>query len=164
MYCQPKRHTPLLTRSPVADHEVAGHGEPVHGDQHVRAGHAEREEAAALLGDAAAGGYLSIEEMEARLDAVWAAATAAQLTAICSDLPPHLSQARAARRRTSQEHRIVRAALGPHLVSYLTVMGLLIVIWVLVGVSAGNWYPWPVWPALGWGIGLASHLAKARAT
>jgi hypothetical protein len=42
--------------------------------------------------------------------------------------------------------------------SYLMVMGLLIAIWLLT--SPGHYF-WPVWPMLGWGIGLASHAIAA---
>lgn len=40
-----------------------------------------------------------------------------------------------------------------HLVTYVTVIGGLFVINVLTG--SGRW--WFVWPALGWGIGIAAH-------
>lgn len=42
-------------------------------------------------------------------------------------------------------------------------MLLLVAIWLAVGVTAGSWYPWPVWPALGWGIGVVGHVRTARA-
>lgn len=46
----------------------------------------------------------------------------------------------------------------PHLVAYVGVMVLLVLIWLLVGVNGGGWYPWPMWPALGWGAGIACKL------
>ena len=42
-----------------------------------------------------------------------------------------------------------------HLVAYLLVNAVLWVLWVVVGGADGH--PWPIWPTLGWGIGLASH-------
>jgi hypothetical protein len=33
-------------------------------------------------------------------------------------------------------------------------MALLWLIWLVTGAN----YPWPVWPMLGWGIGVAGHL------
>jgi hypothetical protein len=46
-----------------------------------------------------------------------------------------------------------RAAWGAHLGAYLSVNLMLVVIWLLTGAG----YPWPIWPAMGWGIGLAAH-------
>lgn len=43
-----------------------------------------------------------------------------------------------------------------HLTVYLAVIGFLTAIWVVTG---GGFF-WPVWPALGWGLGLALHLAS----
>jgi hypothetical protein len=56
-----------------------------------------------------------------------------------------------------------RAAFKIHLRSYVIVNGGL---WIIYFLSAGqNWsynsFPWPVWPMLGWGIGLASHYFAA---
>ena len=36
------------------------------------------------------------------------------------------------------------------------VMALLVAIWALTGMG----YFWPIWPALGWGIGIVSHRAS----
>ena len=44
-----------------------------------------------------------------------------------------------------------------HLTAYVLVNFLLISIWLVVGITAGAWFPWPVFPLLGWGIGLAFH-------
>jgi hypothetical protein len=42
-------------------------------------------------------------------------------------------------------------------------MVLLVGIWLAVGLAGGAWYPWPVWPALGWGLAVAGHVKAARA-
>jgi hypothetical protein len=42
-------------------------------------------------------------------------------------------------------------------------MSLLVAIWFVAGLNSGSWYPWPVWPALGWGIAVAGHVRTARA-
>lgn len=39
-----------------------------------------------------------------------------------------------------------------HLVVYLAFNTLLWAIWLLTGADTGGPVPWPVWPALGWGI------------
>lgn len=46
-----------------------------------------------------------------------------------------------------------RRAFQRHATVYCLVMTLLIVIWALSGAG----YFWPVWPAAGWGLGLAIH-------
>jgi hypothetical protein len=46
-----------------------------------------------------------------------------------------------------------RAAWGAHLGAYLSVNLMLVVIWFLAGMG----YFWPIWPMMGWGIGLAAH-------
>ncbi|MCE7039946.1 2TM domain-containing protein [Dyadobacter sp. CY312] len=56
-----------------------------------------------------------------------------------------------------------RASFKIHLRSYFIVNGGL---WIIYFLSTGmNWgnhgFPWPVWPMLGWGIGLASHYFSA---
>lgn|SRR5690242_14594341 len=56
-------------------------------------------------------------------------------------------------------HR-VKAKMGfyGHLASYVIVNGMLIGIYILTAIAAGHfYYPWFVWPMLGWGIGLAFH-------
>ena len=42
-----------------------------------------------------------------------------------------------------------------HFAVYLAVNALLVAIWAIT--SAG--YFWPIWPMLGWGIGVAAHAA-----
>lgn len=51
-----------------------------------------------------------------------------------------------------------QAGFRQHLTVYLAVMGLLAAIWLV----AGGGYFWPVWPAMGWGLGLVLHFAALR--
>jgi len=56
-----------------------------------------------------------------------------------------------------------RAAFKAHLRSYVLVIGGL---WIIYGLTTQqHWghhvHPWPIWPMLGWGIGLASHYFAA---
>ena len=46
-----------------------------------------------------------------------------------------------------------------HVTSYVLVMGLLVAIWALT--SPGGYF-WPIWPMLGWGIGIAAHGLRER--
>jgi Na+-driven multidrug efflux pump len=56
-----------------------------------------------------------------------------------------------------------RASFKRHLTTYIVVNTFLWAIWFLTdGYYRGyRNVPWPVWPALGWGIGLASHYFNA---
>jgi fatty acid desaturase len=134
----------------------------------TRVGDPERERAAAVVTDAVAEGLVGLEELDTRLGAVWSARTEADLATATADLPPAWVRAHSDRLRAEAQRdalrRAARAGLRAHVASYLSVMLLLVAIWLVVGVTAGAWYPWPVWPALGWGIGLLSHVRAAYGT
>ena len=45
-----------------------------------------------------------------------------------------------------------------HLLAYALVNGSVVVIWAVVWLAgSGWWFPWPIFPILGWGIGLVFH-------
>jgi hypothetical protein len=44
-----------------------------------------------------------------------------------------------------------------HLSAYLGVNAFLWLIWGVVFASTGFWFPWPLFPLAGWGIGLSFH-------
>lgn len=155
MHCQP-RHSPYR-------HQMEGLAGRRPRDPSARVGDADREGAAELLGDAAAAGYLRMEELDERLAAVWAATTNAELAAAGSDLPDELRRVRARREAVDRGCAVARASLVPHLASYVGVMLLLVTVWLAIGVTGGSWYPWPIWPALGWGIGAVAHVRAAAA-
>lgn len=46
-----------------------------------------------------------------------------------------------------------RVEFRRHLTVYLVINGALWLLWVLTGKG----YMWPVWPAVGWGVGLVFH-------
>ncbi|MEA3056409.1 MAG: hypothetical protein QOD30_1841, partial [Actinomycetota bacterium] len=50
-------------------------------------------------------------------------------------------------------------ALRIHLAVYLSVIGLLVVIWIMTGFG----YPWPMWQAMSWGVALAIHAGVHKA-
>jgi uncharacterized protein DUF1707/2TM domain-containing protein len=130
----------------------------------ARVSDSEREHVSEVLGHATAAGYLQLDELDDRLTTAWKARTRAELDAVLGDLPPQWLREQGRREATTRARVTARRSLGPHLTSYLLTMLLLVVIWLVIGVTAGAWYPWPVWPALGWGIGLVSHARAARAT
>jgi hypothetical protein len=44
-----------------------------------------------------------------------------------------------------------------HLLAYVLVNAFLWLIWGVVYAVGGTWFPWPVFPLFGWGIGLTFH-------
>ena len=44
-----------------------------------------------------------------------------------------------------------------HIVAFLIVLGAFWVVWAVMAVQLDAWFPWPVFPTVGWGIGLALH-------
>ncbi|MCC7367562.1 MAG: DUF1707 domain-containing protein [Chloroflexi bacterium] len=122
-------------------------------------------------------GRLDTTELEARVERALAAVTLADLDAVQADLPPlaplpptsststPAPSSRAGRREARKLARAGRCTargerpFRAHLTSYVLVIGLLVVIWALT--SPGGYF-WPIWPALGWGIGLAAHGLGAR--
>lgn len=58
-----------------------------------------------------------------------------------------------------------RAGFKSHLLTYIIVNGFFWALWFFGGHNgheySHDYLPWPVWPMLGWGIGLAFHFAGA---
>jgi Domain of unknown function (DUF1707)/2TM domain len=134
-------------------------------DPNIRASDAERDATVAMLSDATAEGYLTPEELDERLAAAFGARTIEDLTRLTQDLPPAWQAERGRRAARAAANRETRGALRRQVATYLGVMAVLVVIWLIAGVTAGAWYPWPIWPALGWGIALVARVrAAARPT
>ena len=78
-----------------------------------------------------------------------------------SDLPidrlRHNDPARQAARRAA-----ARRGVQIHVGAYLAGAGLMVAIWLAGAVSTGSWYLWPIWPILGWGIGVVSHVVPVQ--
>ena len=106
-----------------------------------RASDRERDEVVSDLRAHAGEGRLSVEELDGRIAAALSATTRAELAKLVEDLPR--------RPRPVTDRRDFRE----HLRSYVLVMLLLVAIWALTGAG----YFWPIWPILGWGIGVMSH-------
>jgi hypothetical protein len=124
----------------------------------LRVADEDRDHAITLLGQHAAAGRLSAEELEERSDQVLAARTHGELDAVFADLPdlPDLPRARP-RRERSEGHG---DDLREHLTAFLLVNLVLIAIWAATGAG----YFWPIWPLLGWGIGVLSHVRGRSAS
>ena len=127
----------------------------------VRAGDRDRERTASQLGTALAQGYLAMDEYETRLQAAFASHTTAELRQLVADLPlarlrRNDPKCREARRRAA------RRGVQAHLAGYLAMVVIVLSVWLAVGLTAGAWYFWPIWPVLGAGIGLVSHAISVR--
>jgi hypothetical protein len=97
---------------------------------------ADRELVAERLREAAGEGRLTPAELEERLERAFSARREAELEPLVADLP---RAPRAPRQRDRSHER-----------AYLSTMLLLVIIWALTGAG----YFWPIWPMLGWGIGV----------
>jgi hypothetical protein len=127
----------------------------------TRVGDRERDEVMQVLSDAFAEGRLTREEFDARSTEALVARTRANLESLTADLPPgYLVARRRARQRADHAARAA-ARLRTEVRSYLAVMIALVAIWLGAGLAAQTWYPWFVWPALGWGIGIITRSRKA---
>ena len=103
---------------------------------------ADRERIAERLRAATAEGRLTSEELEERLESAFSARRGAELEPLVADLPAPAARTVARRERWDSDH--VRAYVGVSI--------MLIAIWALTGAG----YFWPIWPMLGWGIGVVA--------
>ena len=97
-------------------------------------------------------GHLSVAEFDERLGQALSARTCGELDTLLRDLPP-IPPPRPFR-MADPEPRRRRRDVRAQAKRYVLVMMLLVAIWLLT--TPGGYF-WPVWPMLGWGIGLASH-------
>jgi hypothetical protein len=90
------------------------------------------------------------------LGRAFAAHSAAELDHLVADLPVGRLRQHDPRRRAAQI-RAARLSVRIHVAAYLAGALLMLGIWLAVGLGGGGWYFWPVWPIMGWGIGVVSH-------
>jgi hypothetical protein len=114
---------------------------------HLRVGDIDREQVADQIAEHHAAGRLTLDELEERLTTVWSARTGDELAATLVDLPAQPVRPEPA---PSRHPYVAVASLPTQLITYLAVIAGLWLIWALTGAG----YPWPVWPMLGWGLGL----------
>ena len=54
-----------------------------------------------------------------------------------------------------------KRAFWGHCAAYAIVNGLFVVLWLVLGLTSGAWFFWPIFPMAGWGIGLAFNAVSA---
>jgi|tagenome__1003787_1003787.scaffolds.fasta_scaffold20954352_2 class 3 adenylate cyclase len=119
----------------------------------VRASDSDRERVVEFLRHHYGAGRLSEDDLSERIESAYRARTVAELDALIADLPSK-------REPRSRRHRSgLEASVRIHLTTYLLVNAMLIAIWA----AAGGGYFWPIWPILGWGIGVGCHAAPLLA-
>lgn len=128
-----------------------------------RVADADRSRVAALLGRAFRDGVLRVEEFDERLSDAYRSQTVGDLDAVTADLPDEwmavLQAEEAAKHRAARRAAARRAEVR----SYLGLMALLIGIWTVTSLTAGQTiHFWPLWPALGWGIPLFLGRSRSR--
>jgi Domain of unknown function (DUF1707) len=122
----------------------------------VRASDTDRERTAAILRGAAGQGLLTLDEVDERLGAVYAAVFVTDLAPVTADLPEGGRRLAPVDLRARARARTVARF---HLLGYVAVVLVMAGIWVATG---ADYYFWPVWPALGMLPAVVSHLAAAR--
>ncbi|MDQ6696546.1 MAG: DUF1707 domain-containing protein [Actinomycetota bacterium] len=120
---------------------------PIRSGAHQRVSDAERDAVVEQLRLNMADGRLDIDEYGERVATALAARTGADLQAVLADLPQIVPPEEAVRKRRAS----VRAIVTPYLVVNL----FLVLIWAVGGFG----YFWPVWPILGWGLGVVLSLS-----
>lgn len=122
----------------------------------LRIGDAERAGAAALLGRAFTSGHLDVCEYEQRIESLTGAGTHGDLAGLSADLPV-ADLLRTDPDRLARRQRAVRLGLVVHVAAAALAVVLCWTVWLVVALTVGAWYPWPVWPLLGASAGVASH-------
>lgn len=117
----------------------------------LRVGDADRETVADLLAAHHAAGRLTLTELEDRLDTALSARTRDDLGAALAELPVQAPE------RPAETRPDIDSGRRAHLTAYVAVIAGLWLIWMLTGFG----YPWPIWPMLGWGLGLLGHRSGA---
>lgn len=124
----------------------------------ARASDADREQVAEALRRHLVEGRLTTDELSERMETVFAARTHGELVRVTDDLPDLPPPADEARRRR-RVSALRNAGFRAHLTAYAVVNSSLVGVWALG--DGGDF--WPVWPAWGWGIGVAFHAVGVRA-
>jgi class 3 adenylate cyclase len=135
------------------------------GPRNQRASDADRERTAASLRDHYGAGRLSDDELAERIADAYDAKTLAELDGLLLDLAspesafPATSRSGGVPAQRTRTTGVLATNVRVHATIYVVVNVMLVAIWA----ASGGGYFWPIWPILGWGIGLGAHAAPLLA-
>jgi cation transport ATPase len=125
----------------------------------IRASDTDRDRAVDQLRQHLADGRLTMEEFTERVDEAYEARTTADLQQALRELPHvRVTEPRSPeqREKATRRKRKRERELRGHLVTFVLVNMFLVAIWLATSVAAGEpIFFWPIFPILGWGLGLA---------
>ncbi len=121
----------------------------------IRVSDDEREQHVDVLRRHAAEGRLTVDELEERVERAYAARTREELAAVLGDLPLSSGSATQPPQPAAPTRRRLASS---DLMPYVGVNLVLVAVWALTGAG----YFWPIWPILGWGVGIACHARAGR--
>lgn len=130
--------------------------QPVKSDNYQRASDAERQAVVEQLRLNCAEGRLTMDEFGERTSRALGASTGGELRHLLADLPIVVAPPSAEERADRKRH--ARLAI---VIPYLVVNAFLIAIWLVTAIGnapQGIPYFWPIWPILGWGVGVVFAL------
>jgi hypothetical protein len=153
--------------------ETAEPGPPQVRPEDMRAGDADREQVLERLHAAHAEGRLDVGELEERVTATIAARTYGELAELTADLPGDppsprplaVPAQRAPAATRSDRHNPERHApdLRAAAATWAGVSVTVIVVWAVLGIASGALgFPWWIWVAGPWGLGLLWSWAQLR--
>ncbi|MET9018672.1 DUF1707 domain-containing protein [Actinopolymorpha sp. NPDC004070] len=135
----------------------------------MRASDDDREKIASRLRDAHAEGRLSLGEFQDRLDALYSAQTYGELEPLVRDLPvtrAPRTQAVVPGRPPAADHPARSARRDKGLAVMWTIwaaaVAVNLVVWLLVSITNGLEYFWPIWVAGPWGAVLGTITVARR--
>jgi Domain of unknown function (DUF1707) len=147
-------------------------------DPRMRAGDSDRDAVAEQLREAHTEGRLTLEELEERLGKTYAARTFADLAPLTADLPPRPFGATVPRpgelarpqrssppaaRRNASSGSWIDSGLRAGWYAWTVAVSINVVIWLVVTVTSGWTYFWPMWVAGPWGAVLVVATLSRRA-
>lgn len=131
----------------------------------IRASDADRDHVAAVVGEHTAEGRLTVDEMQERTDAAYAARTMGELQRLVVDLPGSFTLPAASPATPSDHDRGAPepSGLRARWAVYCAVCLLCVVIWLGTSLAAGTvGYFWPAWVIGPWGAALAAKTLRGN--
>jgi hypothetical protein len=125
-------------------------------DLEIRASDDERHATIDRLAEHFRAGRITADELEERTSAAQQARTRGDLTRLEADLPSPAGAEPPARAQADDDHD--EGSFREHFGTYAVVITFLWILWAITGAG----YPWPIWPMLGWGVGIALHWVGGR--